>query len=62
MQRSGLVVPQRFGHAYALAVALSARAAVNSAFAIWLLTRRPPWSDVFRVGSTYGLVDGTLGL
>jgi len=45
-----------------LALALLARGVVNGAFALWLLARPSEWDDVFRVGSTYAVLDGGLGL
>ena len=45
-----------------LAAALLARSVVNGAFAIWLVVRAPGWDDLFRVGSSYALVDGTFAL
>lgn len=47
---------------YGLAIVLTARGLVNGAFTWWLLSRRPGWTDVFHTGSSYGFIDGTLGL
>lgn len=41
---------------------LLGRAGVTAAFAFWLLTRHPGWTDIFRGGAYYGLADGGLGL
>jgi hypothetical protein len=62
MERPARAASQRFAHANALVAVLSARGIVNGTFAIWLLTQHPRWADVFAVGSTYGFVDGALGL
>lgn len=51
-----------FTHGHALAAVLSARGVVNVSFTIWLLTQHPAWTEIFRAGSMYGLVDGGLGL
>jgi hypothetical protein len=61
-EQAGSVPSQGFMHAYALAAVLSMRGIVNGTFTIWLLTQHPRWAEVFQVGSTYGLVDGMLGL
>lgn len=45
-----------------LAAALLARGVVNGAFALWLVARPSEWDDVFRVGSTYAVLDGGFGL
>lgn len=62
MEQAGPAPSREFAHAYALAAALSMRGIVNGTFTIWLLTQHPRWVDVFRVGSTYGFVDGALGI
>ena len=62
MERPAGDASQRFAHGNALVAVLSARGIVNGTFAFWLLAQHPRWADVFRVGSTYGLVDGALGL
>lgn len=62
MEQARPAPSRTFANAHALAAALSMRGIVNGTFTIWLLTQHPRWADVFRVGSTYGLVDGTLGL
>jgi hypothetical protein len=47
---------------FALSAVLLLRACVNAAITIWLLTHVASWSEVFRTGSTYAIVDGALGL
>jgi hypothetical protein len=46
----------------ALDSTLLARALVHAAFMVWLLSAAPGWSDIFWIGSAFGLVDGSLGL
>jgi hypothetical protein len=46
----------------ALAAMLLLRGGVHALFAVWLLTSQPDWVDIFRIGSSYALVDGVLGL
>lgn len=62
MEQAGSVPSRTFGHSVALAAVLSMRGIVNGTFTIWLMTQHPHWADVFRVGSSFGLVDGALGL
>lgn len=50
------------GRAYLLAGTLALRGADHGAFAAWVLTRHPGWTEIFDTGALYGLVDGTLGL
>jgi hypothetical protein len=45
-----------------LAVTLACRACVNAAFAWWLWTRAPGWTDIFGAASVYVLIDGALAL
>jgi len=45
-----------------LAAILLLRAAVHAGFAVWIVGSHPGWVDIFRVGSNFALVDGTLGL
>jgi hypothetical protein len=53
---------RRGGLTYALAAALMVRAADHAAFAAWVVTQRPGWTRVFETGSTYGFIDGGIGL
>jgi hypothetical protein len=50
------------GAEWALAVTLGLRAAVNAAFAVWLVTHHLGWIDIFRAGASYAIADGMLGL
>lgn len=57
-----LALPQTRRATIALDTTLLARAFVHAAFMAWLLSAAPGWSDIFWIGSAFGLVDGTLGL
>ena len=50
------------GSASAFVAVLLSRAGVTAAFAFWLLTWEPGWTDIFRAGAWYALSDGCLGL
>jgi hypothetical protein len=45
-----------------LAAMLALRGCVNAALGVWMLTRRPGWTDVFDAGSIYAITDGIIGL
>ena len=57
-----LAIPQTRRGTFALDATLLARAFVHAIFMVWLLSTLPGWSDIFWVGSVFGLVDGALGL
>ena len=59
---SSLAIPGMRRSAIALDATLLARAFVHAAFLVWLLSAVPGWSDIFWMGSAFGLVDGALGL
>lgn len=46
----------------ALDATLLARAFVHAAFMFWLLRDVPGWTDIFWLGSAFGLIDGCLGV
>jgi hypothetical protein len=51
-----------FARELALAVTLLFRGGINGAFAVWLVTQHPRWSEIFQMGSSYAFADGALGL
>ena len=52
----------RHGSAGPLVALLGLRACANGVFAAWLVWTAPSWSDVFRGGAYYALIDGSLGM
>lgn len=53
---------REFARELTLAVTLLLRSGINGAFAGWLVTQQPRWSEIFQMGSNYALADGALGL